>query len=56
MSQLAAKIGRNFSRFKLPGLNLPLNFTPRAGQGEGEELFRTALNALDEDGNGAYVA
>ena len=61
-----------FSRFELPGLNLPLNFTPngpatdfnyeakkmvsRPGQGEGQKLFKTALNAPDVNGDGGYVA
>ncbi len=57
-----------FSRFQLPGLNLPLNWTPHAAsekidfgsenvtmepkhipaQGEGSELFKTALNEADD--------
>lgn len=59
----------NFSRFQLPGLNLPLNWTPHEPyskftyapnsgsghtittnypvQGEGKDLFRTALNGAD---------
>ena len=61
-----------FSRFELPGLNLPLNFTPNPpgtnfnyeaekmvstlGQGEGQKLFKTALNAPDKNGDGGYVA
>jgi hypothetical protein len=58
-----------FSRFQLPGLNLPVNWTPHeaftkysyvpnsgnnemvetkhSGQGEGKNLFRTALNDAD---------
>jgi hypothetical protein len=56
-----------FSRFQLPGLNLPLNWTPHQeylvdstkykyrtkmretfpAQGEGKDLFRTALNDPD---------
>lgn len=62
-----------FSRFQLPGLNLPINWTPHEAyskfsyppngghdgmihinlpaQGEGKNLFRTALNDADrEDG------
>jgi hypothetical protein len=52
------------TRFSLPGLNLSLNWTPhgayteynRAGktpfpaQGDGKDLFRTALNDADVDG------
>lgn len=51
----------SFSRFQLPGLNLPLNWVPSApstststgtaviipGQGEGKDLFRNALNDYD---------
>jgi hypothetical protein len=66
----------NFSRFQLPGLNLPLNWTPHEPyskytyapnsgrshtittnypvQGEGKNLFRTALN--DADCSGGYVS
>jgi hypothetical protein len=60
------------SRFDLPGLNLPLNFRPHPGEsrydpvskklapfafkGEGQNLFRTALNSIDENGDGGYVA
>lgn len=62
-----------FNRFDLPGLNLPLNFTPHEarkdfnwkddgnheitlvpGQGEGRNLFRTALN--NEDREGGYAS
>ena len=62
-----------FSRFQLPGLNLPLNWTPHKPytkhtyvpnsamertyyptQGEGQNLFRTALN--DADCSGGYVS
>ena len=62
-----------FSRFQLPGLNLPINWTPHEAyskytylpsgnayemihtrmpaQGEGKNLFRTALNDANcEDG------
>ena len=52
MSQPVMQTGRAFSRFKLPGFNLPLNFTPGAGRGEGKNLFRTALNTLDAYGDG----
>jgi hypothetical protein len=62
-----------FSRFQLPGLNLPLNWTPHEPymkhtyvpnsdmgqthypvQGEGKNLFRTALN--DADCSDGYVS
>jgi hypothetical protein len=61
-----------FSRFNLPGLNLPLNFRPHPAnhkynaksvsytqipaKGEGQDLFRTALNGIDVNGDGGYVA
>lgn len=41
------------SRFDLPGLNLPLNWTPNAdsysgkARGEGRDLIKTALNEAD---------
>ena len=66
----------SFSRFQLPGLNLPLNWTPHEAytkfthvqeggnnrmiqtqypaQGEGKNLFRTALN--DADCSDGYVS
>lgn len=43
------------SRFDLPGLNLPLNWTPNAdsyrekARGEGRDLIKTALNDVDID-------
>jgi hypothetical protein len=60
-----------FSRFLLPGLNLPLNWEPnaldskwdeskmvqRTASGEGRSLFRTALNEHDViEGHTAYVS
>jgi len=68
-------VREEFSRFQLPGLNLPINWTPHErytrteyhsepgmeptvtvypAQGEGLDLFRTALNDADVD-NG-YVS
>lgn len=62
-----------FPRFQLPGLNLPLNWTPNAkyrkyeyddkqvmqgidvpAQGDGVDLFKTALN--DADVSGGYTS
>jgi hypothetical protein len=60
-----------FSRFQLPGLNLPLNWEPYGpdskwdgtkmvqctASGEGRSLFRTALNDHDVmEGYAAYVS
>lgn len=55
---------QKYTRFSLPGLNLPLNWTPHetyrsyrdgnhgtvTAQGDGKNLFRTALNYADVDG------
>jgi hypothetical protein len=45
----------NFTRFDLPGFNIPLNFTPppiNTPNGHGAQiypLFRTALNEMDRE-------